>query len=149
MEDEVDRLGGGAVLLLDVLLRVVEDRRCELDIARFVDPVHVAERGRDGETIADLGDPLVCVGHFLGLGVEVLRLDVGVVHAVFFAARDAELDLERHAHLRHALEIGDAEVDVLLHRFLGEVEHVGAEQRLAGGGVVLLAGVEQSVDPCQ
>jgi hypothetical protein len=43
---------------------------------------------------------------------------------VFFAAGAAELDLERHAHLGHALEILPAGRDVVLEALLAEVQHV-------------------------
>jgi hypothetical protein len=87
--------------------------------------------------------------HFLGLGVEARFLRAGIVHAVFLAAGHAEFDLERHAHLRHALEILRADFEVLVQRLLGEVEHVRAVERLAGLGELLLARGEQAVDPRQ
>ena len=50
MEDERDGLGARhAELVADELLRVVEDLRVELDVARRVDAVHVTEGGGHGE----------------------------------------------------------------------------------------------------
>mmetsp|Transcript_10117 Transcript_10117/g.33287 ORF Transcript_10117/g.33287 Transcript_10117/m.33287 type:complete len:526 (-) Transcript_10117:16-1593(-) len=126
-----------AELLRDVLLRVSQNLRVELDVAGRVDAVHVAKGGGDGE---------LCVGHrlqrlldhphLLGLGVEVLRVRILVVHPVLLAARDAKLHLEQHVELGHPLHVLDADGDVLLERLLGQVEHVRREERLAVRGVV-------------
>ena len=87
--------------------------------------MHVAEGGGDGEHAGgdrvELGVHLV---DLLGLGVEVLLGDVGVVDAVLLAAGHAELHLEHAVELAHALEVLLARRDVLLERLLGEIEHV-------------------------
>jgi hypothetical protein len=93
-----DRMRTGAELLLDEVLRVLQDGRLQLDVAGLVDPVHVAEGRRDGEAVADLHQFLVGHRHVLGLGVELGAVDAGVVDAVLLAAGDAEFDLQRHAH---------------------------------------------------
>nr|GFD41768.1 hypothetical protein [Tanacetum cinerariifolium] len=77
------------------------------------------------------------------------RIDVGIVHAVFFAAGHAQLNFERHADFGHALEVFFADFDVLLNRLLRQVEHVRAVERLAVLGVEFLAGFEQAVNPGQ
>ena len=92
---------------------------------------------------------LVGVVDFLGLAVQVALVGAAVVDAVFLAAGDAQLDLQRHAHLRHALEVAHADVEVLLDRLLGQVEHVRAEQRATGALEVGFAGIEQAIDPAE
>ena len=57
MEDEVDGLVlGGAGLLLDVLLVLLEEAGLELDVAGLVDTVNVTESSSDGEVGGDLGE---------------------------------------------------------------------------------------------
>ena len=124
-----------------------QDLRTQLHVARLVHAVHVAERGGDREAVADLHELLVGEGDLLRLGVQVVLVGSGVVDAVLLAARDAELDLEGHPDRRRALEVALARRHVLLQRLLGEVEHVRAEQRPAVLGEVLLADLEQTVDP--
>jgi len=135
-------------LLLDVLLRFAEDGRGELHVAGGVHAVHVAEGGGDGEHAGgdrvELGVHLV---DLLGLGVEVLLGDVGVVDAVLLAAGDADLNLEEAVDLAHALEVLLGDLHVLLDGLLGEVEHVGGEEGLAVLGEVLLVGLEEAIEP--
>ena len=62
----------------------------QLDIARFVDAVDVAEAGSDGKVGGDGLEGLVDLVDVLGLGVEGVVVDGLVVNAVFFAAGDAD-----------------------------------------------------------
>ena len=96
VEDEVDGLLVLPTKLLgDELLRVVEDLGLEAHVARRVDAVDVAERGRDRElAVRHLAEGLVDLPDLLGLRVELRRVDVGVVDAVLFASGDAELHLK-------------------------------------------------------
>mmetsp|Transcript_2361 Transcript_2361/g.4505 ORF Transcript_2361/g.4505 Transcript_2361/m.4505 type:complete len:348 (+) Transcript_2361:218-1261(+) len=152
VEDEGDRLGAlrKAELLAHVRLRPAEDGRVELDVARRVDAVDVAEGGGDGEArVRHLGERLVHLPDLLRLGVEVLGVDVLVVDAVLLATRDAQLHLQKHAHLTHALEVLLANLDVLVKRLLGEVDHVRREERLAVHLEVALGGDEHAVEPRQ
>ena len=148
MEDEVDRLGAGLALLDDVLLRIAQDRRLQLDVAGRVDAVRVAERGRDRE-VADRVQRVVRLQHVFGLRVEPRVIGAGVVDAVFLAARDAELDLQRHVHLRDARQRAPADLEVLVQRLLRQIQHVRAEQRLAVLGEVLLARGDHALHPGQ
>ena len=149
MEDKVDGLlGVEALLLLDVLLGGAENLGGELHVAGGVDAVDVTEGGGHGEhaggNLVELGVHLV---DLLGLGVEVLLGDVGVVDAILLAAGDADLNLEVAVDLSHALEVLLGDLHVLLDGLLGEVEHVGAEQGLAVLGEVLLVSLEEAVEP--
>mmetsp|Transcript_8381 Transcript_8381/g.24160 ORF Transcript_8381/g.24160 Transcript_8381/m.24160 type:complete len:403 (+) Transcript_8381:469-1677(+) len=137
-----------ANLLLDVSLGVVENVRGELDVARGVHAVHVAESSSDGEhAVGDLGEGLVHSVHLLRLGVEQGVVDVGVVNAILLAAGHAELHLEEKVGLGHALKVLGADLEVVLEGLLGQVKHVGAEQRLAVLLEVLLIGVEKTIKP--
>src|SRR5690606_28250856 len=113
-------------LLADDRLDLTEDLRTELDRARLVHAVHVAE-GQGGEVAALLTGAEGAHGGetVLGGGVELL-VDLGHV-AVLLATDDADLDLEDRARLLGELEelLGDDEV--LLQRDGGAVEHVGLE----------------------
>ena len=95
VEDEVDGLLVLPTKLLgDELLRVVEDLGLEAHVARRVDAVDVAEGRRDGElAVRHLAQRFIHLPDLLGLRVELRRVDVGVVDAVFFSTGDAELHL--------------------------------------------------------
>ena len=147
MEHEVDRILGGAVFLLDVFLGIVQDDGLKFHVAGFVNTMHVAERGGDGEVRADLAQLLVSVCHILGLGVEAGAVDTSVVHTILFAARDAELDFEGHLNLGHAGEILLANLNILFQRLFRKVKHVGAEERLAILGIIFLTGIQKTVNP--
>jgi hypothetical protein len=85
--------------------------------------------------------------YLLGLGVEVLGGDVGVVDAVLLAAGDANLNLEVAVDRRHALEVLGGDLHVLLDGLLREVEHVRGEEGFAVLGEVLLVRLEEAVEP--
>ena len=146
MEDEEEGLLL-ARLLLGVHLMLVEQLRVETDVAGLVDAVDVAESSGDGEVGRDGGEGGVDVEDVLGLGVEAGVVDTGVVNAVLLAAGDADFHLERKAEGRHALEVLDAGLDVLLLGLLGEVEHVGGEEGFLVLGKVLLVGLEHAIEP--
>ncbi len=146
MEDEVERTFLRATIGLDLVLRVLQDVRAKLDVTRLVDAVRVAERRRDRE-LADAVERIVRLQDLLRLRVEARAVDVRVVDAVLFASGHAQLDLERHVHLRHPLEVLLRYSKVLIERFFRQVEHVRAEQRPAVLLVVLLAELEHAVDP--
>ena len=149
VEDEIHRLRPRAEFFLDEVLRVFEDDGLQLDVAGLVNPVDVAEGGRDREVRADFQERLVGEGDFLGLGVEAGFVHSGIVHAVFLAAGDTEFDFERHAELGHARQVFRADLDVLRDRLLGKVEHVRAVERRAGFGELLFAGGQHAVHPGQ
>jgi hypothetical protein len=131
MEDQVERPRPGIEpqLVDDRLLRGLEDLRAQLDVARLVDAVHVAER-EGGEVAAPLAgaerfDGRQCV---LRRRVELLVDLVG--DAVLLAADHADLDLEDDlggCALREQL-LGD--LQVLVEGYGGAVPHVRLEQRL-------------------
>ena len=118
---------------LNSLLNLGQQLRAKLDVARLVDAVHVAE----GEG-----------GHVAALLAEAERLDRGrdvadrrvegvvralVLHAVFFAADDADLDLENGVDRLHAGEEVAGDLEVLGKRHSRAVPHVRLEDRVAPG----------------
>ncbi len=115
------------------LLGIVQNLRRQLHVARLVYAVHVAEGGGHGEVGADPAQALVGQRHVFGLGIEGGVVETGVVHAVLLAAGDPEFDFQGHADLGHALQVALAGGDIVFQGFGGEVQHVGAEQGLAGG----------------
>lgn len=119
-----DRVGGYVVFLFDIALGVGEDVRFEDDIAGFVDAVDIAKCCGDEEVRADCGECIVCTADVFWLGVEQCVVDVRVVDAVFFAARDADLGLEHHAEVAEALEVVSRDADDIVEWFDREVEHV-------------------------
>ena len=111
--------------------------------------MHVTKGRSHGEAVRDGVQVLVCVSHFLRLGVQLGRIDAGVVHTVFLTAGDAELDFQGHAHSAHALVVLRTRGDVFFEGLLTQVDHVRAVERTAGSFKVTLAGVQQPVDPWQ
>ena len=141
VEDEVERLRL-AHLLSHRVLDLLEDRWTQLDVARVVDAVDVAERG--GKQIA----AVLAGAERLGGEQRVFRGRVellvdGADHAVLFTADDADL------HLQHDLRLlafgeelaGDAEV--LLQADRRAVPHVGLEQGSLSAGDPLLADLDE------
>ena len=150
MEHEEHGLGalGETLLLGDELLGVLEDFGPELDIAGLVHSVHVAEGSGDGEEVG--GDVLESppeLVDLVGLRVQQGAVDVAVVDTVLLAAGDAELNLEEAVDGRHALQVVNADLDVLLEGLLGEIEHVGAEEGLSGLLELLLGGLDEAINP--
>ena len=149
MEDKVHRLvGSGALLLLDELLGVGQNLRGKLDVTRRVDAVDVTEGGSDGvEVRSDRLERLVDLVNLFRLGVQVLRGDVRVIHAILFAAGDADFHFEEAVDLLHASQVLFADFEVLLNRFLGQVEHVGREERFTVLGEIFLVRLQEPVKP--
>ncbi len=81
---------------------------------------------------------LVHIVHLFWLSVESICLDSGVVHTVLLAPDDADLHLEPELHCGHPLEILDTGRDVLLVKFLAQIQHVTREQGLTVGMEILL-----------
>ena len=129
-------------------LGIFQDLRAQLHIARFIDPVHVAEGSGDAE-VADGGEQPVGFQHVFGLGVEVGVVGDVVVRAdaVFLAAGDAQLDLQAHAQRLEALQDRRAGREVVGQGFFREVQHVRGKERPAGGLVVALAFFDHALDP--
>ena len=141
------RWGIAAELLADVLLRPTQDLGLELNITGTVNAVNIAEGSCDSEHVRDGTELLVHLVNLLGLGVQVLQGNVGVVNAILLAASDAELHFQQDANLRHAGEIVLANVNVLLDGLLGKVDHVRREEGLAVLLVVTLRGGEETINP--
>ncbi len=95
MEDEVERLGTVRQAQLGGrhLLALVEDVGAELDVARLVDAVDVAERrGQQVVAVLAVAQGVDGLLEVFGGGVELV-VDLGL-DAVFLAAHDADLDLQ-------------------------------------------------------
>jgi hypothetical protein len=146
-----DKEEGKGVLRLELLVGVLlvhgEELGAELDVSGLVDTVNVSETGSDGEHGGDGGEGVVDVEDVLGLGVEGRVVDVRVVDTVLLTTGDTDLHLEPLVDLGHALEVLLADLDVLLLRLLGKVEHVRREEGLSVLLEVLLVGGEHAVEP--
>lgn len=168
VEDEVDGLVvGGARLLLDEGLVLGEELRVQLDVAGLVDTVDVTEAGGDGEVRRDGRESLVDLVDVFGLGVEGVVVDVLVVDTVFLTTGDTDFLVSRSAvvlavveqdatyhlepllHGGSALEVLGGGLDVEVDLLLGQIDHVGGEERLAVLLVVGLISVEHAVQPGQ
>ena len=142
MEDEENRLVVlGTSLLFDVLLVLVEQLGVQLDVAGLVHTVHVTEASRNGEVRADRGESLVDFVDILGLCVEGVVIDILIIDAVFLAAGDTNLHLKPLLQWSSPLEILGRSLDVIFNTLLRQIDHVGAEERLAVLLEVCLIGV--------
>lgn len=139
----------GADGSLDVLLVLAEELGVQLDIAGLVDTVDIAEAGGNGEVWGDGRKGVVDVEDILGLGVERGVVDVLIVDTVLLATSDADFHLEPLLHGGSALEILSRGLDVPLNTLLRQINHVRAEERLAGGLEVSLIGNEHAIEPRQ
>ena len=149
MKDEMDGSVARAVLLFDVILRVLEDYWSKLNVTRLVDTVHITECGGHSETMAYFLEGLVGLVDFLGLSVEPRTVDVGIVYAVFLPTGDAELDLDGHAEGGHTLEVFLASAQIFGDLLLGKIKHVGTVEGFTFLLVKFLTCVEQTIDPRQ
>lgn len=137
----------GLLLLLHVLLVLLEELWAELNVAGLVDSVHVAEASGDGEVWGDWGEGLVDVVDVLGLGVEGVVVHILVVDTVLLTSSDTNLHLEELLHWCGALEVLSGCVEVLLDGLLGQIDHVGGEERSAVLLEESLVGIEHAVQP--
>ena len=150
VHDEVDGLLlVGAELLLGEGLVLAKSLGLERDIAGLVDAMDVAERGGDGEHVADLGEGLVHGPDLLGGGVELLGINILVVDTVLLATSDTDLHLEPDLHLDKALKVLDADGNVLFIRLLTEIKHVRGVEGLSVLLVVGLVGLKHTIEPGQ
>ncbi len=112
---------------------VLQDLRAQLDVARLVDAVHVAERQR-GQVATVLAGAECLDGRERVLGRRVELLVDLVGDAVLLAADDADLDLEDDVGGRALREQLLGDLEVLVERYGGAVPHVRLEQRLPRRG---------------
>lgn len=171
VENEEDGLViGGADLLLDVGLVLLEQLRVQADVAGLVDTVHVTETGGDGEVGADGGEGLVDGEDILGLGVEGVVVDILVVDTVLLTTSDTDFlqpvsncsnlsnvsmrafktyHLEPLLQGSGTLEVLGGSLDVPVDGLLRQIDHVAGEERLAVELEVSLILVEQAIEPWQ
>ena len=150
VEDEEDGLVLlGAGLLLDVGLVLGEQLGVELDVAGLVDTVDVTEAGGNGEVGGDGGQGVVNGQDILGLSVEGVVVNILVVDTVLLTTGDTDLHLEPLLHGGSALKVGGGGVDVVVDGLLGQINHVGGEERLAVELEVALVLGEHAIEPGQ
>lgn len=126
---------------------LVEQLRVQLDVTGLVDTVNVTKGGSNAEVRADSRESGVDIEDILGLGVKLGVVDASVIDTILLTTGDTDFHLEPEAERCHALEVLYAGLDVLLLRLLGEIQHVGREQRLAVLLEVLLIGLQHAVEP--
>ncbi|MBG9886995.1 hypothetical protein ABE10_10645, partial [Bacillus toyonensis] len=146
VEDEVERLRAGAVLRRDLLLDLAEQLGAELDVARLIHAVHIAE-GEGGDVSALVAeaeglDGLVHVGEG---GVERIVRAL-VADAVFLAADHPDLDLENGVDVLHSREEILGDLDVLPEGDRRAVPHMRLEDRVAAGPHLFLRCGDQRLD---
>ena len=93
-------------------------------ITRLVNSVYIPEGCSHGKMIAHLAELLVGIGHFLGLGIQLGTVYIGIVNAVFLTSGNSEFNFQGHAHFTHALQVGFAGLDVLFQGFFRKVQHM-------------------------
>jgi hypothetical protein len=113
-----------ADLLLGVGLVLAQELGVQLDVAGLVDTVDVPEASGDGEVGGNTDKGLVDIVDVLGLGVERVVVDAGVVDTVFLTTGDADLlrgrqrsyllDAKIDAHHLQPLLHGSSTLEVLL-----------------------------------
>ena len=101
MEDEVERVGAGAVLRGDAGLNFAQQFGAQLDVARLVDAVHVAE-----SESCDVAALVAEAERFDG-GDNVIQRRVQAVvdvvaYAVFFSTDDTDFNFENRVDGLHA-----------------------------------------------
>lgn len=132
-----------------VSLMLLQKLRVQLDIPWLIHTVYVPERSCNAKVGADLDQRIVDIVDVLWLGVQRGIVDVRVVHTVLFSTRDTDLHLEPDSEGSHSLEVFDARLDVLLLRFLGQIEHVRGKKGFLVCLVILLVSSEHAIEPRQ
>ena len=97
-DEEEGLLLGGANLLLGEGLVLAKELGVELDVTGLVDTVDVSETGGDREVGRDGGKRGVNLVDVLGLGVEGVVVDVGVVDTILLTTSDSNL-LQRRSEV--------------------------------------------------
>ena len=126
VEDE-GHAGRFAVLGDHGFLAVAQDAGLQLDVAGLVHAVHVAEGGGQHE-FAEGGQGFIRHQHVFRRGVELVSGVAGVVHAVFFAAHDADFNFKDDAQFGAFLQQFTGKLEVFSHGQRGGVQHVGVEE---------------------
>jgi len=134
-------------LLLNVSLVLSEKLGVELDVTRGIHSVNVSKGSRDGEQIGNLAESVVDIENILGLGVKRSIVDLRVVNTILLTSSDTNLHLEVAVDLGHAVEVFDANLNVLLLAVLREIEHVGREKRFTVLGKVFLISSQHTIEP--
>lgn len=137
----------GVLLLLHVFLVLLEQLWPQLDVAWLVDTVDVAETSSDREVWRDWCESLVDLVDVLWLCVEGVVVHILIVDTVLLATSDTNLHLEELLHGCGTLEVGSSGLEVLLDRFLGQIDHVRGEEGHTVGLEELLVLVEHAVQP--
>ena len=158
MEHELERLTFGHVRVEDgmhraalhtvphALLDLMEQAGAQLDHARLVCAVHIAERERRHVPAALAQSERV--GHFDAIFDRGIQLFVDFrAMAVLFAAHRADLDFEHGVRLHGLVEQPARDLDVLVQRHGRTVPHVRLEHRLTAVFDFVDLDVEQRLDP--
>mmetsp|Transcript_39556 Transcript_39556/g.58174 ORF Transcript_39556/g.58174 Transcript_39556/m.58174 type:complete len:331 (-) Transcript_39556:150-1142(-) len=150
MHHKVDRLVlgvAGTKLCLHKLLVSGQNARVEHHIARLVHTMHIAKGSSNREVGADGTEVRDHIPDLLRLSVKLVLIHVFIIHAILFTTSDTNLHLEPDVHSRHLLKVHFADTNVLLVGFLGEIKHVGAEQRLAILLEIVLVSGKHTIEP--
>mmetsp|Transcript_7808 Transcript_7808/g.16952 ORF Transcript_7808/g.16952 Transcript_7808/m.16952 type:complete len:555 (+) Transcript_7808:472-2136(+) len=130
-------------------LEALQELRAQVNIARLVDAVHVAEGRGDGEFLGNGGERLPDLPHVLRRRVELVLRYSRVVHTVLHTSSNTDLHLEDKIHRSHPLQVLPAKADVLFVVFLRKIQHVTGEERLTRRLEVVLVVCEHAVKPRQ
>lgn len=140
MEDKEHWLVGlCAFLLLDISLVLVEQLGVELNVTWLVDTVNVSKASSDREVWADLRQSGPDLVNVLWLSIEGVVVYIFVVNTIFLTTSDADFlrsvsrfsvyshrsyHLEPLLHGCCPLEILRSGLNVPVHLFLGQIDHV-------------------------
>ena len=107
----------------------------------------ISKGSSNGKHGANGGEGLVDGKDLFRAGVQLFRVDGLVVDTIFFSSGDTNLHFEPDLHGRHALEVLNADGNVVLIWFFRQIEHVGGVEGLTVLSEVGLVGLHHAVEP--
>jgi hypothetical protein len=134
-------------LLLDISLVLAEKLRVQADVTRSIDTVNVTESSGNGEKISDLRESLVDIPDILRLGIQGSIVNVLVVNTILLSTSDTDFHLEKTANRCKALQVLEADLNVLLLGVLRKIQHVGREEGFTVSLEVSLISLNHTIEP--
>mmetsp|Transcript_26744 Transcript_26744/g.37570 ORF Transcript_26744/g.37570 Transcript_26744/m.37570 type:complete len:283 (+) Transcript_26744:620-1468(+) len=136
-------------LFLGISLMATKTFGLESDITGLVDTVDITEGSSNREHGTNLGECLVDRVNLFGTGVQLFGVNIFIVDTILFTSSDTNFHLQPNLHGYHALEVLDANSNVLVIRFFGQIQHVRGVKRFTVLCKVSLVSLKHGIEPRQ
>mmetsp|Transcript_7252 Transcript_7252/g.17684 ORF Transcript_7252/g.17684 Transcript_7252/m.17684 type:complete len:260 (+) Transcript_7252:546-1325(+) len=133
--------------LFHVSLMMSKPFRRKLDVTWFVNTMNISKGSGDRKHWSDLREGFVDRPDLLRCGIKFFRVDILIVHTIFYSSSDTDFHLQPDLHRCHALEVFNTSHNVFVVGFRGKIDHVRRKQRFSVHGEKLFVGLEHTVEP--